>query len=273
LYKALIGLKSPIFLIVPILLAGCSGYQYVASPRFLPLNEKKGELTANVYLSGVQVGYAFSNKFSVFATGYQRFPRENVENIGAALGGPSDERVGQSSEINIGVSYFGRKENLLYEVLAGGGLGEMSFATNDSNNKSQSYDYSFYMEANKWNVFIQPNFSFKFNKTKINDFVSLGVFAKFNLLQYYSIETELNKNQNYVGSVVDGIEYFNGRTETYLFFIEPGVFVKVGRKNFKGTAQIAPVLNLSGHAVRENDISFNMGFIMKLDLLKRRNKE
>ena len=264
--KALIDFKFPIFLIVPILLAGCTGYQYVASPRFLPLNEKKGELTANVYLSGVQVGYAFSNKFSVFATGYQRFPRENVGDFSGGGWVSTDQLEAQSSEINIGVSYFGRKENLLYEVLAGGGLGEMNFA-------ADAESYSFYMEANKWNVFIQPNFSFKFNKTKINDFVSLGVFAKFNLLQYYNIETELIKNPNYVGSVVDGIEYFNGRTEAYLFFIEPGVFVKVGRKNFKGTAQIAPVVNLSGHAVRENDISFNMGFVMKLDLLKRKNKE
>lgn len=264
--NSLIGLKSPIFLIVPILLAGCSGYQYVASPRFLPLNEKKGELTANVYLSGVQIGYAFSNKFSVFATGYQRFPRENAENIGSGLGGPTDERVGQSSEINIGVSYFGLRENLLYEVLVGGGLGEMSFATDGSN-------YSFYMEANKRNVFIQPNFSYKFNKTKINDLLSVGVFTKFNFLQYYNIETELNKNPDLLRSVDDGIEYFNGRTEAYLFFIEPGIFVKVGRKNFKGTAQIAPILNLSGHAVRQNDISINMGFAMKLDLLRRKNKE
>jgi hypothetical protein len=121
--------------------------------------------------------------------------------------------------------------------------------------------------------FYSTELSFKFNKTKINDIVSLGVFAKFNFLQYYNIETELIKNPNYVGSVVDGIEYFTGRTKAYLFFIEPGIFVKVGRKNFKGTAQIAPILNLSGHAVRENDISVNMGFVMKLDLLKRKNKK
>lgn len=272
--KAVIDFKPCIFLILPLLLAGCTGYQYVASPRFLPLNEKKGELTANVYLSGLQIGYAFSNKFSVFATGYQRFPRENVPDIrGAFFGAPTDERVGQSSEINIGISCFGKKKNLLYEVLTGGGLGEMSFATDASNNKSQTDNYSFYMEANKWNIFIQPNFSYKFHKTKVNDLVSIGVFTKFNFLQYYNIETELNRNPNFIRSVDDAIEYFNGRTEAYLFFMEPGVFVKVGRKNFKGTAQIAPVLNLSGHSVRQNDISVNMGFVMKLDLLKRRNNE
>jgi hypothetical protein len=53
---------------------GCSGYQYVASPRFVPLNEKKGDVNLNIYTSGAQLGYAFSNKFSAFATAFRRYP-------------------------------------------------------------------------------------------------------------------------------------------------------------------------------------------------------
>src|SRR5688500_12949123 len=85
IYEVLINkfwfnLKFGIILSVSIFLMGCSGYQYVASPRFVPLNEKKGELTANLYLSGLQVGYAFTNKFSVFATGFKRYPTIETAN-------------------------------------------------------------------------------------------------------------------------------------------------------------------------------------------------
>ena len=65
-------LPKPLLLAVAIalLMMGCTGYQYVSSPRYVPLNETKGEVTANVHLSAVQLGYAFTNNFSVFATAF-----------------------------------------------------------------------------------------------------------------------------------------------------------------------------------------------------------
>src|SRR5687768_13187424 len=143
-----------IYILTPVFLMGCAGYQYVASPRFVPLNEKKGDCNLNVSLTGLQLGYAFSNKFSAFATGFQRVPTEFMEK-----NWPLDEykRSGESREFNLGMSYFVNKENIQYEILAGGGLGDMEFYFGNTNH---SDDYNLTMQAQKRNFFIQPNFTY-----------------------------------------------------------------------------------------------------------------
>jgi hypothetical protein len=246
---------------------GCSGYQYVASPRFVPLNEKKGELTANLYPSGLQVGYAFTDKFSVFGTGYKRYPTIETAN---PISSNKNHRSGESKEINIGLSYFKKKKNLIYEVLIGAGLGDMTFANRFEKDKNQSAGYTFDMEAKRKNIFLQPNFSYKFNKPNIDRHLAIAVFTKFNFVQYYNIRTEGS-----FGSAAEpdsGIDYFRTREEAYLFFIEPGVIVKGGSKNFKGMIQISPIINLSGHALHYNIFSMNIGFTMNLNLLKEKSK-
>jgi hypothetical protein len=247
---------------VPILLMGCSGYQYVASPRFVPLNEKKGDLTANLYPSGLQVGYAFTNKFSVFATGFKRFPTLETKN---PISDGKDHRSGESKEINIGLSYFKKKEHLLYEILVGAGLGSMSFANDFKHNKNRDVNYTFEMEARRKNIFIQPNFTWKFNKPAIDRRLAIAVFTKFNFIQYYDIRTEYSAGTQ--AKPDSGVDYFRTQTEADLFFIEPGIVVKGGFKNFKGMIQGSPIINLSGHALHYNIFSVNMGVAINFNLL------
>lgn len=85
-------MKTPLFLLMAILISACTGYHYVASPQLVPLHTKKGEFQANVYLSGAQVSYAFSNHFSAFATGYKRFGPG--EYLGNPLKGANKENSG-----------------------------------------------------------------------------------------------------------------------------------------------------------------------------------
>jgi hypothetical protein len=257
-----------LILIVSALLAACSGYQYVASPRYVPLNEKKGELTANLYPSGVQIGYSFTDHFSMFATGYKRFGTIDTAD---PFSTEKNHRSGDSREVNLGLSYFRKTERLLYEVLAGGGAGRMTYANNFLHDKIQNQSYWFSMEADKRNVFIQPNVSWKFGKPRLDRHLVVGVFTKVNFVQYYDINTKGTPRPE--ADPDSGILYFGTHTEADLLFIEPGVIVKGGAKNFKGTVQASPIINASGRALHYNMVSINIGFTMKLDLLKNKRAE
>jgi hypothetical protein len=247
---------------------GCSGYQYVASPRFVPLNEKKGDVNLNIYTSGAQLGYAFSNKFSAFATAFRRYPtvyeKKKVDFKETHL------RTCESEEINVGLSYFGKRENFLYEVLIGGGLGDMNFT---SQNRDFHDGYRIKMQARKTNAFIQPTLSYKLNGTPAKH-LAIAAFTKFNSLYYYDIlvtnyeDIPLSEISFQPGTKLDdGLNYFGGRKDAYLFFIEPGIFIKGGATNFKAMMQISYVINLTGRDLYYQPLSINLGCSINFNLL------
>jgi len=257
-----------------ILLSGCSGY-HVASSRYVALNEKKGELTANLYVSGLQVGYAFSNKFSAFTTGFMRAPTVGTVNPFTGIDGQS-HRSGDSREMNFGLSHFGKKNNFLYEVLIGGGFGDMTFINDHEGAKNRDLNYRFEMRADRSNMFIQPNLSYKFFNESRKFRLSLALFTKINRVYYYNIRTETISGyyENPTRPDFDsGIEYFSARSEATLLFIEPGVQVKGGWKTFRGVAQVSPVINASGHALHYQMVSINIGFSMMLNLSKKKETD
>jgi hypothetical protein len=265
--------QALVVLISVVVLSGCSGYQYVASPRYAPLNEKKGELTVNAYLSGGQIGYAFSNKFSVFTTGYMRYKTIDTVNPFIGTEGTND-RSGDSREINLGLSYFGKKDKFIYEILVGGGFGDMTFKNDYHGAKNRDLNYLFDMQADRSNVFIQPNVGYKFFNDSKKFKISVAVFAKFNRVYYHNIKTQTVSGYytNPVKPDFDsGIEYFSTRQQANLFFIEPGVQAKLGWKAFRALAQIAPVINASGHALHYQIVSINVGLSMHLNLMEKKN--
>ena len=54
-------MKNTLILLIFIMLTGCSGYYYTASPHYVPLNSEKRELKANIGLYNLQAGYTISN--------------------------------------------------------------------------------------------------------------------------------------------------------------------------------------------------------------------
>lgn len=265
-------LRKPVLLAVAItlLMMGCSGYQYVASPRYVPLNETKGEVTVNVHPSAVQLGYAFTNNFSVFATGFRRFSAGPTANPLPVNG--KHHRYGSSKEVNVGFSYFKKTGKFVVEVLAGGGYGDMSFGDDFTDDKHHDEGYQFDMTANRRNFFIQPDIRFKFRNATFNEHFSLAVFTKFNSVRYYNIESELQATV-YSRDLDDGIHYFASRQQAALFFIEPGVQIKGGSRNFKAVVQLCPVINASSHALRYQRFSINSGITMNMNLLYRRSNQ
>lgn len=262
-------LSAALLSCLAVLLIGCSGYQYVASPRYVPLNEKKGQLTANIYPSGLQAGYAFSNKLSAFATGFMRFPSTGPSGSFFGLYQVEHVRDCESKEVNMGLSYFGKKGNLVYEVLVGGGFGDMSFNGEYEHSRSSSYA-RFNMQADRSNLFVQPNVGYKFNNERINKHLSIGVFTKFNSVHYSNIQSETVSNNS--SEFDTGAKFFEQHTEANLFFIEPGIIVKGGAKKYKGMIQVSPVINAGGQAIRYQVYSISFGFTAQLELLKKKDK-
>ena len=261
--------------LVSVFLGGCSGYQYVASPRYVPLNEKKGDLNCNIYHIGAQVGYAFSNKLSAFATAFKRFPTDFEKEKWIV-----DEynRNGESREINLGLTYFWHKENLFYEILSGGGVGDMEFSSR-TNEEFGPGGYSLNMEADKWNAFIQPNFSVKINQ-RLDKYLAVAAFAKFNYVHYYNIAVTRQKYDTILldwrpepvhdltphPMYDDGLVYFSNHSRSDLFFIEPGIFVKAGGPYLKVTSQISYVINASGPSMHYQPLSINVGCSINFNL-------
>ena len=259
-----------IALVVPFLFIGCGGYQYVASPRYVPINEKKGDMNVNVSLAGAQLGYAFSNKFSIFATGFRRVPTHDSEFLGMRR----PERYCKSKEINLGLTYFGKKGKFRYEVVAGGGMGDMAYRYLYHFDHYQ--DRSLDMQADKWNVYIQPNFSYKIHE-RVDRHLALAVFTKFNSVNYYNTivtdyvwdvsinrytkvqVTGLSPQPRNGDRIADGFVYFSNHEKSNSFFIEPGIFVKAGAKNFKGLAQLSYVINAGGPSLYYLPYSITLG--------------
>ncbi len=72
-------------------------------------------MMANIYPSSLQVGYAFSNNFSVFTTGHMRF--STIETVNPLTGSDGQShRSGDSKEINVGVSHFRKKDKFIYKI-------------------------------------------------------------------------------------------------------------------------------------------------------------
>lgn len=256
-----------IVILIPALLSGCLGYQYVASPRYVPLNEKKGDGNFNFYLSSIQLGYAFSNNFSAFATGFQRIPTEFRK---TKLFDDTRRRSGESREVNLGLSYFVNRDNFQGEILLGGGLGDMEFY---SSKESHSDGYALTMQARKENFFVQPNFTYKF-KPRLRKHLSIAAFTKFNSIHYYDISVTNDQDVplselpiQSSNSLDDGLTYFGNRSEADLFFIEPGIFVKGGAENIKGIVQVSYVINAGGPSMYYQPYSINIGCSISFDLL------
>jgi hypothetical protein len=167
-------MKTFIIILLGVTMTGCTAYQYVASPPYVPLHKKKGEVVLNLSLNSAQAGYSITDHVSLFSTAY----------IFEGGSFPLSEDESRFLEGTIGAGYF-RKYGALYSsVLVGGGLGQVSY----SNSIAGSSNYAFNMNADKMNFYIQPQVSHVLNK-----YFEVSGFLKFNYNEYYHINSSLYK--------------------------------------------------------------------------------
>jgi hypothetical protein len=261
-------MRIVIFLIMSSFLFGCTGYQYIASPSYVPLNTKKGDLKGNVSYNHVQLGYSFANHFSTFATGYKRSGGTaiNFESWGSKEGSGANSYKDHSYEINVGTSYFFRVSNFAGEIQLGGGGGKTYYE-----HEKDLYQESYFIQfaADKRNIFIQPSFSYIF-KTKIDNIIQLGFFTKVVCDQFYNINvntTLLKPPYNTPPEKEDA--YFMNHSHRNLYFAEPGACVRVGGKYVKGSAVVSAPINLQGDNIRHRPFNLYLSSFFNLNLLRK----
>src|SRR4051812_22575084 len=98
-----------------ILLTGCTAYQYVPSPCYVPLHADKKEVNINAYKNAFQIGYSPTNKFSVFATYHFKNLNQPLR-FGYKESSGDVSRTNNSYEINFGGGYFKNKNKIAYEI-------------------------------------------------------------------------------------------------------------------------------------------------------------
>jgi hypothetical protein len=252
------------FLIISII-TGCNGYQYVSTPVYVPMNNEKGDLKASISGNNINVGYALSSNISLFSNGYSRNSIKGInsetmlsqENSGISV------RSDTSYECNIGMSYFFKKSFLRFEVLLGTGFGKMRYSNNLDlfpNN------YQFHMAASKYDCFVQPYVGYRFR-----NLFDCGIFSKISYYSYFDIKSSVNIGMQ--GTTIKEDRYddfFTNKRQVDLYFLEPGIFFRIGTQHVKFQTTLSNVINLNNEDFYYRDINLKFSIFMDINIKKQK---
>jgi len=250
------------------LLISCQSYQYVSCQQYIPLNEKKGEIKSNISLNTIQIGYSLTNHLSLYGeylnrnnTFYEKFA--GAENSGQ-IGG--DNKI---LDKNFGISYFNILKKYKSEILFGIGKGTYGYdyyIDNPYSNYSSKTDYEFSVDSKKFNLYIQPNFGYKFIKKLLIG--EIGLFSRIYYTRLYDINTSFENNSP-TPSKQEHLIFLN-KDNMNFYFLEPGIFLKAGIKYISYQIIFSPqniCLNNKYLKIREKNICF--GINLNINLFKQ----
>lgn len=251
-------MKYTIYIIFLLLLSNCTGYQYVSSPQYVPFNEKKGELKTNISYTALQLGYSITNNLSIFYDYDFRVRNYSSSMITSEHDGTISGSH-KANDNNIGFSFFKSRNQFIYEVLVAGGFGDMSYSNN-----VDSFAYNnFSLKVNKKNFYIQPTIGYKMSEGNSNGVI--GLFTRIYCTRYTNIKTEVFKS-NYV-SVNPDNAYFIGKNKIDLFFIEPGLLLRVGKKHISFQTIISPTISLNSNHLKYRSFNLFFGLFLNFDCI------
>ena len=253
-------MRISLILLIFITLAGCSGYYYSASPHYVPFNSAKGDLKTNIGINSLQSGYAVSNHFSLFATGYYRFRASTFDwgTFSTKENGGGNSYTDKSYEINLGGSYFKKQNKLQFEVLFGAGFGNLDF---EHIIDVYIEDYEFNMSSQKYNLFIQPNIGIKFN-----EHLDLNLSTKFSQQNFYNIKSNVVWGDYRDEYICD--DFFFNKANASLYYIEPALTFRTGGEKLKLQVQMIPVFSLNETYIRYREFSINLSLYINLMINK-----
>lgn len=244
-----------------LLLSGCTGYQYVTAPNYVPVHQEKGELTGIASLNYLQIGYAFSDKFSVYTSGFHRnndFPIKSTvlykENSGVFV------QFDKQLEFDLGFTFYKTlNEYFSYEIVSGLGSGSVKY----SNLQDLLTNYEFSFSANKLSFFIQPDFSFRLNK-----YLDFSVFWRVNQTRYYDINKSLTLGSMSEPEKYD--QYFNIRDAATFLFNEPGFQFRGGFEHVKFQFMYSRVFDFYNTGIQYRPDNLYLGISMRFNINKNR---
>ncbi len=243
-----------------IFMSGCTGYQYVTVPHFVPVNTEKGNLTLNYSFNTFQAGYSMSNHFSAFVAGHYRknsgtiFNNSIFENVNDGTFSQTD----MHKQIDAGFTYFKALDSkLVFEVACWTGYGIIKY----TNSQDLFKDYDFSFNAKKFNFNIQPNLSVKFN-----DHVDLSFFSNFSTIRYYKMYGTLDMGEK--EDLTEYDRYFYNKRSVPLAFCEPGIQFRAGWKNIKLLYSYSKAFDLRNTGIQYRKNNFYFGISLNFNLIK-----
>jgi hypothetical protein len=247
-------------LLVVFVMCNCAGYQYVAAPQYVPFNSRKGDLKTNLFYNNVQVGYALTNHISAFATGYKHAGQTVATSLDKWPDTGVPSYADKAHAFNMGTSYFASSKRFIYEIQAGAGMGKIFYR-----HKKDYFDpYIFEMNAKKQNIFIQPSVALNL-PLDLSKLIQFGVFAKFVREQYYDLNVASATSASHPIDKQD--QYFMNRYSRNLYFVEPGICMRLGGKWIKGNTTLSIPYDLGNGNIRVRPFSVSMNVFIILNLL------
>jgi len=244
----ILKLKPLSFVACLLLLFSCKCYNYVGSPKYVPLNSEKGKTTINLYASNIQVGHSFTQHFGGYISAHGRTARESKYLLKKEHSGDTVRNSGDR-QIDFGCIYSISKGRFILEMIVGGGLGRSRYS---STIELYPDGYDFQYSARTRNVFIQPNIGMKYKG------FSLALFTKLTHWQFYDINAKLQNPGNWY-YVED--QYFLDNKMLTSDFAEPGIQLRTGTKNFEFIAQLSGTINLTGQEILVRKANLNLGCV------------
>lgn len=224
-----------------IMVYSCSNYHYAVVSQYVPLNTEKGELTANINLRNLQLGYSLANNFAIHALMYADIIYDSVENGRGFFS--ADDYINtyyrNSNNVMLGGSYFMNRYKFIFELLGGAGIGSTHYR-NYTRGESEYWTrpYHFSMYSKNIICYVQPDIGFKFCK-----YVNLGLSGKLTLMTYKIIDRTLELGDYSDPSNTDRILLYNNTVNQYFF--EPALTIRTGLEKIKFQTQFISAFSLN----------------------------
>lgn len=244
-----------------LILLGCNGYQYVATPYYVPVNIDSSRLNINFSTNNYQLGYAFKN-ISIFTTGYFRNNRAIFRETALTKeNGGAHVQTDKHYAFDIGATYYKTMNELLsYELVAGTGFGTVKY----ENWQDFMSDYEFNLSAKRYNLYFQPNLSIRESEFDVS------FFSRISYNNYFDIHSHWKLGEK--GDLEDYDEYFSNRKSGSLFFIEPGLQFRFAFENVKLLWSYSYCQRILGQEMRQRYHSVHLGVSLHFGMKRNRIK-
>jgi len=232
---------------------------YTPNMQNVPLFKEKKELRATVGFNDAQLAYAITDNIGIMANLQHKKPTWTSTTTTNGIQGAEFNYESEKNLIEAGIGYFKIiEESLVFEVYAGGAVGNIMFKRNYSQAPGAPSTLVDKYSANTSRFFIQPTIGYT------DEHLDVALSTRFVALKFSGINT-YGFTPNYFLE-----ENRSGLEESFYTFFEPALTSRVGWKYVKLHLQAFLSLQLNNKALNYNPFGFNVGIHINI---AQRHKE
>lgn len=231
---------------VVILFTACN-VAYIPNRHNVPLMQEQGDASVSISTTNLQTAYAFSDQLALMGNLYFRENRwENAVDSGLTVASYDYQANRFLGEAGLGY-YKDLGEGAVFELYAGGGIGNLAFKTIDPNPLN---DRNYHAKMSK--AFLQPNIGFK------SEYIDFVLSTRLSLVNFSDVDTT-----NYsIASLTN--DNLIGLDQQPFVFLEPALTLRFGYRFIKAYAQAIVASKLNPERIHYRSFGLNVG--VELDL-------